>query len=350
MKKVFLFLGACLTAATLSAQVATINITDVVFSNNKTNYQSAEQIFNVSNPIAVDDEVTITVKGKISSAVEGLQAYLVECSATNSYGWNVLSGYEDVSSALAAGADVDLNFTLKATGVSEGTEIRAYLITTNAPVAEVANIAINESGIAPEAPYEDETLGKLSSMWGPGNEVNGKVMTFAASDSGIGFASYNGMTTDLSGKVITLTVEEFPSWATYGQVVVTHKAAAGEEQQANVTAAFNENVAVIDMTDVPFAASLDQIFFQVGGTGNLVLSSVEIKDAEQGGGEETAVESVSADAFAVVGGMVYSAGEITVYNVAGKAIASASQSFNVNSLESGVYFITAPEGTIKFVK
>jgi len=68
------------------------------------------------------------------------------------------------------------------------------------------------------------------------------------------------------------------------------------------------------------------------------------------GGEPTAVESVSADSFAVVGGMVYSAGEITVYNVAGKAIATASQSFNVNSLEAGVYFISAQEGTIKFVK
>ena len=48
--------------------------------------------------------------------------------------------------------------------------------------------------------------------------------------------------------------------------------------------------------------------------------------------------------------MVYSAGEIVVYNVVGKAIATVSQSFDVNSLESGVYFITAQEGTIKFVK
>ena len=63
-----------------------------------------------------------------------------------------------------------------------------------------------------------------------------------------------------------------------------------------------------------------------------------------------AVEEVAASAFAVEGGMVYSAGEIVVYNVAGKQVASASKAFNVNSLAAGVYFITAQEGTIKFVK
>lgn len=62
------------------------------------------------------------------------------------------------------------------------------------------------------------------------------------------------------------------------------------------------------------------------------------------------VDEVASSDFAVVGGMVYSAGEIVVYNVAGKAIASAFQAFNVNSLGAGVYFIVAEEGTIKFVK
>ena len=66
--------------------------------------------------------------------------------------------------------------------------------------------------------------------------------------------------------------------------------------------------------------------------------------------KNVAVEEVAASAFAVEGGMVYSAGEIVVYNVAGKVVATASQSFNVNSLAAGVYFIAAQEGTIKFVK
>lgn len=64
----------------------------------------------------------------------------------------------------------------------------------------------------------------------------------------------------------------------------------------------------------------------------------------------TAVNTINAAAFAVENGVVTSAGQIVVYNVAGQVVATASQSFNVSSLSNGVYFITAQEGTIKFVK
>lgn len=64
----------------------------------------------------------------------------------------------------------------------------------------------------------------------------------------------------------------------------------------------------------------------------------------------TAVNNINAAAFAVENGVVTSAGQIVVYNVAGQVVATASQSFNVSSLSNGVYFITAQEGTIKFVK
>ena len=63
-----------------------------------------------------------------------------------------------------------------------------------------------------------------------------------------------------------------------------------------------------------------------------------------------AVEEVAASAFAVENGVVASAGEIVVYNVAGQVVATASKNFEVKSLGAGVYFITAQEGTIKFVK
>lgn len=64
----------------------------------------------------------------------------------------------------------------------------------------------------------------------------------------------------------------------------------------------------------------------------------------------TALDEVAAADFAIEGGMVYSAGVITVYNVAGQVVATASQEFNVNTLAAGAYFIVAEEGTIKFVK
>ena len=59
------------------------------------------------------------------------------------------------------------------------------------------------------------------------------------------------------------------------------------------------------------------------------------------------------DEFTVENGVVSSAGEIVVYNVAGQVVATAYKNFEVKSLDSlyaDVYFITAQEGTIKFVK
>lgn len=67
-------------------------------------------------------------------------------------------------------------------------------------------------------------------------------------------------------------------------------------------------------------------------------------------GDPTAVKAVSTNSFSVVNGIVTSKGEITVYNIAGKPVASAQKSLSTKNLQSGVYFIVAPEGTIKFVK
>ena len=64
----------------------------------------------------------------------------------------------------------------------------------------------------------------------------------------------------------------------------------------------------------------------------------------------TGVNDIANNDFAVENGVVTSAGQIVVYNVAGQVVATASQSFEVSSLSKGVYFITAQEGTIKFVK
>jgi len=102
---------------------------------------------------------------------------------------------------------------------------------------------------------------------------------------------------------------------------------------------------------------------------NITAKIKLIKDAEtnaiivcipvQGGnGEEeivftsakTPIEAVASNSFSIENGVVYSAGEITVYNIVGKPVATASQVFDVNSLPTGVYFIVAQEGIIKFVK
>lgn len=100
----------------------------------------------------------------------------------------------------------------------------------------------------------------------------------------------------------------------------------------------------------------DLFFIVYSGTATDVIRiyyttfKVEVEGGHPCPEEQDAVKTVSADKFAVVDGMVYSAGEIVVYNVVGKVVATAFQAFNVNSLEVGVYFITAQEGTLKFVK
>lgn len=84
-----------------------------------------------------------------------------------------------------------------------------------------------------------------------------------------------------------------------------------------------------------------------GVTVNVTVSDTKLYADPNPG---TGVNDVNASAFAVENGVVTSAGQIVVYNVAGQVVATASQSFEVSSLSEGVYFITAQEGTIKFVK
>lgn len=74
---------------------------------------------------------------------------------------------------------------------------------------------------------------------------------------------------------------------------------------------------------------------------------VDVTDAPKYA-EPTAVEEVSA--VAIENGVVYSAGQIVVYNAAGQVVATASQEFAIASLEAGVYFVATAEGTAKIVK
>jgi len=352
MKKVFLLLSAIAMSLGVSAQVATVSFDNVLLSKNGSyNYQSKEYVLKLDNPIAVDDVVSVSLQGEISEAVEGLQIFLIECAESNSWGWTELSDYVQVSEALAKGDNVDLkNVEIKATTASEGSEIRVYISTTNKPVEGISTISI-ATGAAPEPPYTDAILGTMMSIWGDGNKVEGKTLTFGTANTGIGFANYEGGW-DLSAYgTVTITLTEQPEWAEYVQVNVIPN---DDADFTEFNAAVEEGSVTVDLTQC--TGNVKQLYLQAGGTGEMTISEIKFTEkSSQGGeggegGEPTAVESVSADSFAVVGGMVYSAGEITVYNVAGKAIATASQSFNVNSLEAGVYFISAQEGTIKFVK
>ncbi len=271
MKKVLLFVCACLFSMGMFAQVKTIDVDDVTLTNNGENYQSQEIIFTLDAPIAVDDVVSVSLSGKISDAVDGLKAVLIECSTANSWGWDALSDYQEISGALSKGDIVDIDFDLKATSVSIGNEIRLYFMTTNAPVAGVSSISINGTGVAPEPAYEDPVLGVLASVWGAGNKVEGKTMTFGESDSGIGFANYDASGFNFGDNVsLSIVLEEFPTWATYGQIVVV------DLNNNNSTVKFEGATAVIDLTAIE--GGIKQIYLQCGGTGNVTLKEITLSN------------------------------------------------------------------------
>ena len=338
MKKVLLLLSSiAISLGVFAGNVATVTYDAITLVKNSTwNYQLEDETANytLDNPLAAGDVITVNVKGKVSAAVEGLQVFLVECTAENGWKWTVLSDYVALSEAIAEGGTIDATVNVEATKASDGNVVRVYVSTTNAPVEGVDYVTIAE-GAAPVPPYTDPVLGLLTNIWGEGNAISGKTMTFAAKDTGIGFADY-GSGFDLSQYTyITFTLTEFPSFAEYGQIVVN------DVEDNKATFAFEENVAIIDLSEVE--GNVKQLYFQCGGVGDVTIESITFST------EPLAISSVNPD-FAVVDGMVYSAGEITVYNVAGKLIATASQAFDVNSLQAGVYFIVAQEGTIKFVK
>ncbi len=75
---------------------------------------------------------------------------------------------------------------------------------------------------------------------------------------------------------------------------------------------------------------------------------VDVTDAPKYGEPTVAVEEVSN--VTIENGVVYSAGQIVVYNVAGQVVATASQELSIDSLQAGVYFIATAEGTVKISK
>ncbi len=62
------------------------------------------------------------------------------------------------------------------------------------------------------------------------------------------------------------------------------------------------------------------------------------------------IETISGALLEVVMGVIYSAGAITVTNVAGQVVKVADKTLEISSLPAGVLVITAAEGTAKIIK
>lgn len=84
---------------------------------------------------------------------------------------------------------------------------------------------------------------------------------------------------------------------------------------------------------------------------NLVIGAEDPADADVWGiVTSTGFKTVNGTELEVVGGVVYSAGQIVVTSITGQVVAIANGEFDTKSLKAGVYLIKAAEGTAKIVK
>ena len=300
------------------------------------NYQFIDAA--IATNVLPNDYVTFSITGVTNKAFEGtLRVYLREGVEGGSYG--AISAYTTIAEKVDAQGEISFEATLKAT---KAADICDLVMEISDEAEEGASIVIAPAGTQVHegvelTSKEFTTLTLAANVWDEGSNYQYEEEVTAPAD---GFLkgdyvslSINGVASnDIAKLQVALIGSEYNNVSDY--VTIAENVKAGE------TIAFTKKIVLNGATDV--------CKLTITTTDPAVEGVAEIKIEPKE--NNVAVDEVSASVFAVEGGMVYSAGEIVVYNVAGKQVASASKAFNVNSLAAGVYFITAQEGTIKFVK
>ena len=300
------------------------------------NYQFIDAA--IAQNVLVGDYVTFSISGVTNKAFEGtLRVYLRDGAEGGSYG--AISAYTTIAEKVDAQGEISFECTLKAT---KAAEICDLVMEISDEAEEGASIVIAPAGTQVHegvelASKEFTTLTLAANVWDEGSNYQYEEELTAPEE---GFLkgdfvslSINGVASNDVAKLQVALIND--SYAAVSEYVTI-----AENVKAGDAITFSKKLVLNSATDV--------CKLTITTTDPAVEGVAEIKIEPKE--NNVAVEEVAAPAFAVEGGMVYSAGEIVVYNVAGKQVASASKAFNVNSLAAGVYFITAQEGTIKFVK
>ena len=298
------------------------------------NYQSeAVEIEKPEAGFFEGDYVSFTIKGVADNAITTLQVVLVDDS------WSAVSEYTPVTTeAIEKDGSVDITGKVELTKATEVCKL--VFNTTDAVVEGVETIKIVSADgpvhVAVELAQKDFTsLTMVANVWDAGSNYQ-YVEELTAPEEGF-----------QEGDYVTVTITGVASHNIEGlQVALIDGSWNAVSAYTSLATGINAGEEVSITKAIPLTKATDVCKLTITTTDPAADGVAEIKIEPK----EVAVEEVAASAFAVEGGMVYSAGEIVVYNVAGKQVASASKAFNVNSLAAGVYFITAQEGTIKFVK
>ncbi|MBO7054562.1 MAG: T9SS type A sorting domain-containing protein [Bacteroidales bacterium] len=321
-------------ALSVEAQTYKVDLPTLKFGSDggeqNPNYK-AEVTFETEAAMAADDILQVVINGKFSEGVQGIIFMVFDNDGNEVLGWSVKGTFqapkdETVNETL----DLVMPAACPTTAAKLGVFIEGYDAEKPISFLKDGDVAHDPVEVA-KKDYTEVTLG-YNQYATPANyqfieaEVAsdvqvGDYVTFSI--NGVSNAAFSKM------KVYLRNPEGYSAISEYVEILANTEANGAVSYSGKVEA--SSAAAKCDLVfEIPDEAT-EGTSIVIAPAGNVAVAEV-------------------APAFAVEGGMVYSAGEIVVYNVAGKEIAKASKSFNVNTLAAGVYFITAKEGTIKFVK
>jgi len=324
------------TAAELTAQSTTysVELSTVKFGadGGKSNYQ-ADMEFETEKAMIEDDVLEVTINGKFNQDIDGIVFMIFDNSGNEVLGWK--------TAALTAAKDETVNTTIQLVIPASCTEKAKLSVFIEGYDAEKEIKFLKDGDVEHDAvelaskEYTDITLAK--NVWSDGS--NYQYVEEVASDVFAGdyfIFSINGVCDqEVVGLQAYLMNDSYSAISAYVPI------------QSNI--AKDGSVEFSGKVEVSSASAVCKLVIVTTDAVSEGIDAINIKATGTTPTDPTAVEEVAAS-LSVQGGMVYSAGEIVVYNVAGKVIATASQVLNVGSLNAGVYFIVAQEGTIKYVK
>ncbi len=351
MKKILLFLGSALLTMSLSAQVMTMK------SNSWTTEDGVEHQ-NSQGMIAVTPSMDIQAGYKVVVEFQGtttgedvtFSSIVVDTAAGS---WEVLSswGSSSVTSGVIVGS-VTFTATKAIAGptfvlaTTEGNssyddvdiEFSKLTCTVSDPNYKDPNVTTDESVLP---------ISGISNMWGDcvvAAGLESTTITFPkAWECGAGWAWWSNYLNVTEYASVTVEFEPVPCQVQL-VVQIDNGTEDGENNPVSIEAGATSVTINFDDCYVGDWTGVRAIFLQTADAADIVVTKAYMTYPK-----ETAVAEVSKN-VQIVNGMVYSAGKIVVYNVAGAAIAEANNEMNLSNLQSGVYFIKTAEGTAKYSK
>lgn len=351
MKKILLFLGSALLTMSLSAQVMTMKSNSWT-TEDEVEHQNSQGMIAVTPSMAIQAgyKVVVEFQGTTSGEDVTFSSIVVDTAAGN---WNVLSswGSTSVTSGVivgsvvftAADAVAGPTFVLATTDGNSSyddvdIEFSKLTCTVSDPNYKDPNVTTDES-ILP--------ISGISDMWGDcvvATGLESTTITFPkAWECGAGWAWWSNYLDVTAYESVTVEFEPVPCMVQM-VVQIDNGTEDGENNPVSIEAGATSVTINFDDCYVGDWTGVRAIFLQTADAADIVVTKAYMTYPK-----ETAVEEVSKD-VQIANGVVYSAGKIAVYNLAGAKVAEANGELNMAALQAGVYVIQTAEGTAKYVK